>query len=316
MNNKFHRSSTTMTNIDGEKVRRLRETKGLTQLYVATVVGVTTDTISRWENRRYPSIKQENAVKLAEALEVRLSDILEDQDHSPLEKKEVGPDQRHEAQDERRPGRKSTILRFLLSVLILIAIVSTIAWWFYTKQQAFSISAYRVLPPHAPPGKIFPIIIHVEVTGIESFSLILKEYLPEGFVPVKSFPPFTNIDAKNGTLKWIKRRGGEKATFAYIVKIPLRGREGERYRFKGTVTLRNTGGSTVTILGSDVITCSNFHWADTNKDGKINDEEILAAYDKFSALDELGFDWDQIDDIWSNQGYFWDATNREYIVIP
>lgn len=306
-----------MTNIDGGKVRRLRETKGLTQLYVATVVGVTTDTISRWENRRYPSIKQENAVKLAEALEVRLSEILEEQDQAPSAEAETGPDRRHEAQERRRPGRKSTVLRFLLAVLVAItAIVSTIAWWFYTKQQAFSISASRVLPPHAPPGKIFPIIIHVEVEGIESFSLILKENLPEGLVPVKSYPPFTNIDVKNGTLKWIKRKGGEKATFAYVAKTPLRGREGEQYRFRGTVTLRNAGGSTTAILGSDVITCSNFHWADTNKDGKINDEEILTAYDKFSALDELGFDWDQIDDIWSNQGYFWDATNREYIVIP
>jgi transcriptional regulator with XRE-family HTH domain len=41
-----------MVKIDGSKVRRLREQKGLTQLYVATAVQVTTDTISRWENKR------------------------------------------------------------------------------------------------------------------------------------------------------------------------------------------------------------------------------------------------------------------------
>ena len=46
-----------MVKIDGARVRRLREQKGLTQLYVATAVQVTTDTISRWENKRYPSIK-------------------------------------------------------------------------------------------------------------------------------------------------------------------------------------------------------------------------------------------------------------------
>ena len=66
-----------MVKIDGSKVRSLRESKGLTQLYIATVVEVTTDTISRWENKRYPSIKEENALKLAEALEVTLDDILE-----------------------------------------------------------------------------------------------------------------------------------------------------------------------------------------------------------------------------------------------
>ena len=65
-----------MVKIDGSRVRNLRESKGLTQLYIATVVGVTTDTISRWENNRYPTIRRENALKLAEALEVPLDDIL------------------------------------------------------------------------------------------------------------------------------------------------------------------------------------------------------------------------------------------------
>ena len=61
--------------IDGLKIRQLRETKKLTQLYVANVVGVTTDTISRWENNRYPTIKRDNAEKLAAALEVGLAEI-------------------------------------------------------------------------------------------------------------------------------------------------------------------------------------------------------------------------------------------------
>ena len=59
-----------MVRIDGAKIRQLRERNKLTQLYLSTVVGVTTDTISRWENRHYQSIKLENAEKLAQALEV------------------------------------------------------------------------------------------------------------------------------------------------------------------------------------------------------------------------------------------------------
>ena len=66
-----------MIRIDGSEVRRLRENNGVTQLYLATAVGVTTDTISRWENGRYPSIKRENGLKLASVLEVTLDDILE-----------------------------------------------------------------------------------------------------------------------------------------------------------------------------------------------------------------------------------------------
>ncbi len=62
--------------IDATEVKRIREDAQLTQLYVSKVVGVTTDTISRWENNRYPTIRRENALKLAEALEVQLDDIL------------------------------------------------------------------------------------------------------------------------------------------------------------------------------------------------------------------------------------------------
>ncbi len=66
-----------MVKIDGAKVKLLREKQGLTQLYIATAVQVTTDTISRWENKRYPSIKKENGLNLAEALGVDLEYLLE-----------------------------------------------------------------------------------------------------------------------------------------------------------------------------------------------------------------------------------------------
>ncbi len=65
-----------MIKIDGARARHLRESQGLTQLYIATAVGVTTDTISRWENGRYSNIKRDNGVRLAEALEVSLEEIL------------------------------------------------------------------------------------------------------------------------------------------------------------------------------------------------------------------------------------------------
>jgi len=66
--------------VDGARVRGIRETNKLTQLYVANVVGVTTDTISRWENNRYPTIKRDNAEKLAIALEVDLAEILKSEE--------------------------------------------------------------------------------------------------------------------------------------------------------------------------------------------------------------------------------------------
>src|ERR1700674_4404655 len=73
---KTEKSALPVVAVDGVKIKSIRETKKLTQLYVASVVGVTTDTISRWENNRYPTIRRDNAEKLATALEVGLAEIL------------------------------------------------------------------------------------------------------------------------------------------------------------------------------------------------------------------------------------------------
>ena len=78
-----------MVKIDGQKIKQLREQQGLTQLYLATAVEVTTDTISRWENRRYPSIKRENGIRLAQALNVPLEDLLEEEPEELLQESTV-----------------------------------------------------------------------------------------------------------------------------------------------------------------------------------------------------------------------------------
>ena len=91
MNEQSYPSSQVMIKIDGARIRAIREAKGLTQLYVATAVEVTTDTVSRWENRRYPTIKKENGLKLAQALEVELEDILDRGDEADISQDEAEP---------------------------------------------------------------------------------------------------------------------------------------------------------------------------------------------------------------------------------
>ena len=83
MSDEMYPGGPVMVKIDGSKVRQIREQKGLTQLYIATAVEVTTDTVSRWENKSYPSIKKENGLRLAEALEVPLEEILESAAEEP-----------------------------------------------------------------------------------------------------------------------------------------------------------------------------------------------------------------------------------------
>lgn len=310
MSEQIYPGPSQMVQIDGSKVRSLREAQGLTQLYIATVVGVTTDTISRWENKRYPSIKEENGLKLAEALEVTLDDILEKEEE--IKDTEETPTL---AVSQSRAPKSNRILLWLL--LLVVILLLPFVWYHFKQPEPVTIFATRVLPPHIPAGQPFPVIIQVETKEQGPFSLILRETLPADCEPIVSSPPFTGMDKKNGSLKWISRTAGQVTTFVYLAKrlvtesstpnsAPL--------RFSGSVTLRDKKSSETTIAGSQVLPLADYHWADANRDNRIGDAEILAAYDTFSALDNIEYDWQEIDDIWSGEGYHWDRSKQEYVI--
>ena len=308
MNEQEYTGPSQMAQIDGSKVRSLREAKGLTQLYIATVVGVTTDTISRWENKRYPSIKEENALKLAEALEVSLDDILEKE---TVEQQETPT----AAVSETRPSKPKRLLLWLMILAIVLLLPFT--WYQIRQPEPVNIYATRLLPPHIPVGQPFPVIIQVKTKQEGPYSLILKETLPEGCEPIASAPPFTGMDKKTGSLKWITRATGNVTTFVYLARKPVTESnisDNTPLRFSGNVTLRDKKSSETTIAGSLVLPLSDYHWADANRDNRIEDAEILAVYDTFSALDKIDYDWQEIDYIWSGEGYYWDGSKQKYII--
>lgn len=301
-----------MVKIDGSKVKSLRESKGLTQLYIATVVEVTTDTISRWENKRYPSIKEENALKLAEALEVELEQILEKDDGS------FEPDETPKITLSTTKKTRSRSLS-LLWLLLLVFILLLPFLWYNVKQPepVTTILASRLLPPHTPANQPFPVIIQVTTKQPGVFSLILKETLPEGCEPLVSDPPYTGFDKKTRTLKWINRTAGDVTTFVYLAKKTMKksaAADMTPMHFNGSVTLRDKKSTETVIAGSQVLPLADYHWADANRDNRIEDEEILAAYDTFSALDYINYDWQKIDQIWSAESYYWDPGKREYVI--
>ena len=303
-----------MASIDGEKVRKLREAMGLTQLYLATYVGVTTDTISRWENRRYPNIKQENAEKLAEALEVELVEILENELAVPQVSEEAAGDEAPDS-DGGWAGRPLSAWRRMWPLLLVV--LTLVVVWQYNggQREEVAVIAYRILPLHIPAGEVFPVIITVELHEGVNFPLIIKESVPSGCVPVKSSPDFTKVDEKQNVFKWISRTGGSKTTIAYLARMESAATKTSLH-FSGTVTVRDAGSPTAVIQGANQLAIADFHWADFNRDGRIDDEEILIVYDRYAALDRLGFDWDEIDDIWSGLGYRWDGVLKQFETIP
>lgn len=316
--NSIYSGGIAMVKIDGGKVRQLREKKELTQLYVATVVGVTTDTISRWENRRYPTIKKENAVKLAEALEVTLPEILEQEEEVSEASETEGYEQEEEKEEIVGYGFQDFLKRnyLILSALIIIAGAAIVIGWWYMNRQEASVTARRLLPQHAAPGKPFPVVIEVETKAENPFSIIIKENMPHGCTMLQSIPPSTTADSTTSTIKWISKIQKNKTLFAYTAKTDPQLGAGMMLKFSGTVTLRRGKGVTADIGGKSQLEITDFHWADTNEDGRIDDSEILAAYDLVGSIKGLDFGQDKIEEIWASSGYRWNEAKHEYTVLP
>ena len=292
------KSTQPVSAIDGARIRALRESKKLTQLYVASVVGVTTDTISRWENNRYPTIKRENAEKLAAALEVELEEILR---REAAEEAPAPPPQRQKG------GRR---LALLIALAVLALLAAAVLW----QQSAGMPAAERQLPRYAAPGEVIP--VQVKITRRDaSGGLIVRERLPAGWRLVQAVPPATG-QAGAEEVRWLLPSGSGTAGIHYTVRIPLAAALQSAAVFSGEVVAQ-VGGITrkKASSGDRKTTVAGLHWADRNGDGRIDDEEIMPAYYLVEEMKGLELDWKTVEAIWSGKGYRWDSGRRNFQVL-
>ncbi|MEN8190568.1 MAG: helix-turn-helix transcriptional regulator, partial [Thermodesulfobacteriota bacterium] len=251
-----------MVRINGAEVRLLREERGLTQLYLATAVGVTTETISRWERGRSPNIKKENGIRLAEALEVELAEILEQPPESDDE-----PVRQEAAEDKADVGSPSTgsVFRLTRNSLIVLSAVTlalsmlSLSRWVMKENKPVIFSASRLIPVHSAEGKPFPVIIDVALDGMEKSSLLVTEKIAEQCKMTWSLPK--PGQSSNNTLKWIVKDGGDHGVFAYMVTCSDPGSADTVDGFSGTIVARRGGQARAEITGVDRISLMPFHWA-------------------------------------------------------
>ena len=289
--------------IDGARIKSVRETKKLTQLYVASVVGVTTDTISRWENNRYPSIKRDNAQKLADALEVELDSILRREEEIEVLESGVAASS--------VPGRR----RWLATGLAVCALLLLAAVYFLIRGRVPAPRALRIAPHFAAPGEIIPVQIKITRQGEENIGFILKEKLPVGWRLVSALPASSSADPSGSEVKWLIPGGNATVTVSYTVQIPTSGNPGPEAKLQGEVVLHAAGiNRTESVVGSHGIRVGAYHWADSNGDGRIDDDEIMPAYYISEEMKGLGLDWKTIESIWSGKGYRWDPKEG-FVVI-
>lgn len=299
---KTEKSTPPAVAIDGTKIKNIREAKKLTQLYVSSVVGVTTDTISRWENNRYPSIKRDNAEKLAGALEVALAEILKNEEATAA------------APEQSKPPRKTG--RRVIMVIIAVLLIAGATGIFLFRQLTPPLAAERKLPRFGAPGEILPVQIKISRKKTAPEGFIVKERLPAGWRLVASLPPAAIGHGDVEEIKWLIPGGVGHVTVSYTVRIggaaPLK----TEAHFSGSIVAHTDGFIRTENIGGDhLVTVAGVHWADANGDGRIDDNEIIPAYYLTEAMKGLDLDWKTIEAIWSGKGYRWDAQTQKFVVI-
>jgi transcriptional regulator with XRE-family HTH domain len=303
-----------MVKIDGAKIKLLREQQGLTQLYLATAVEVTTDTISRWENRRYPSIKRDNCLKLAEALNVQLEDILEEvqeeeylPENHPPDTPDT-PDVVHLSDNEASWLKKNRRL-LILSGTILGVVLAGIGY--FMRAPVFGpFSAERILPAHGISGQPFPVLIKIAGAPDKATALIIKETIPDKGKIRATSPKVSAGGLKNNQIKWLKKIKGA-GLYAYVASVS--GKKEETVIFNGTAAI--SGDTESPITGNNTMVIGHYHWADTDMDNVISDDEILAVYDKYSEIKDIDFDIDLIEEIWLGSEYQWNSASGTFKII-
>ncbi len=304
--------------LDSKKIKRIREEKGLTQLYVATVVGVTIDTISRWENKRYPSVKRENALKLAQTLEVDVQDILEEGEderaENPYNRVAEGP-QETTGHVDASPKKEKKALKNVLFVGIMALLFGAglFAGYFFFRPSnlPLDISAVRYLPERCAIGSQFPVLVTVSITPQARRTILLKEDIPRTLKVFKTVPKFTSLE--KGLLKWLYQGETSKLKFVYIARIPSSVKEGKRLRFKGMVTIKTSQTVNVNVGGNNCIIVAPFHWADKNGDNRIDDEEILDAYQLLSGVKGMTAILKEVENLWAAGQYRWDKRTNRFV---
>lgn len=80
---KTHRKEVKKLNV-GEIIKKARLQKGFTQEELAEKVGVKKSAVAKWENGRVSEIKRSNLKMLADALDLKPTELLGDVHHDPV----------------------------------------------------------------------------------------------------------------------------------------------------------------------------------------------------------------------------------------
>jgi hypothetical protein len=280
-------------------------------------VGVTTDTISRWENRRYPSIKLDNARKLAEALEVSLDELLEEEEGAAADLPESSEQVVAETKAPIVPprifwafvARRRKLIGLcggLLAATVLVAVLLV---------NQPGIHAVRIMPTHTAPNLPFPVMIQVEGEMETLNTLLIREELQGDCEAIgASAEGQPKQFGKNP--RWIGKLTNGKAAFLYLVEPGKKVRPEEEIRISGDLISREGQSAGDAVGGSARVVIAPYHWADSDKDYVISDSEIRKAYETYSLPGENLVNFTAIEELWMAGRYAWNKKSQAFVPSP
>lgn len=303
-------NTTNSVDINGEKIRTVREEKGLTQLYLATVVGVTTDTISRWENRRYPSIKLDNARKLAEALEIPLEELLETPSPDGSDAEENGQEPPPHLFSSFCIHRKRLGLLLAAALVVGAATAAALLWL-----NRPDLRATRIMPRHTAPNLPFPVVIRINGPVEFHGTLLVREELEgdgDATGPLEEGQP--KQFGKNP--RWIGRMDNGKAVFLYLVTPGKKVKPEDKLTFSGDIITREGQMIGESINGPEQVIVTGYHWADTDQDYVISDGEILSAFETYALPGNSTINLSALEELWLAGRYTWNKRSLAFEPAP
>jgi transcriptional regulator with XRE-family HTH domain len=322
MNDDIYPGGPVMIKIDGTKIRRIREQKGLTQLYIATAVEVTTDTVSRWENKRYPSIKKENGVKLAQALEVTLDEILDSvPEVQSIDSNTHQPEQNNSADAESpattvtRPATPLLSLKTALFLtLMFIPLFGVIIYFLYFQEDTVlpQVIVKRTVSANFIAGQPLPVFVHISSSTDHPVSFILRENLPPGATVLATYPEISEKHKKNNSIQWL---GNISTSALFIYTISTTEQFSGTILFDGILKISSSSKGEIMVSGDQNSAAGLHHWADKNQDNRISDEEILTIYDLTNSNQHAEIDMDLLEEIWLGDGYIWQPKEQQFSIL-
>ena len=174
--------------------------------------------------------------------------------------------------------------------------------------------AIRYLPNHTPPAQPFPVVLKVNSSFKKSISFIMKEMQPSSCIISKGEPLFVRQNGEQTAIKWLSSTDEEEELyFAYLATPDQSVQLDTTLDFSGQLMVEGTAEDIQEISGNNQVTIRNYHWVDSNRDYIIDDGEILAIYNIFDILQDLGIDIAEIRQIWAHKGYRYHAGKFEVV---